>query len=83
MSGWALLCPGQGGQDEHMFALSQPYLTPSIEEYWSALPLPTLAELLPQRELLFANRYAQALVVAASLANWQALVACDAALACP
>ncbi len=83
MSGWALLCPGQGGQDANMFAMSQAYLQPSLAELWRALPLPALAELLPQHELLFANRYAQPLVVAASLANWQALQQCEASLPAP
>lgn len=74
MNRWAVLCPGQGAQDGNMFALSRPWFDAHLQASWQNLP--PLAQLLAQTELQFTNRYAQPLVVAASLANWHSLQAC-------
>ena len=76
MNKFALLCPGQGAQSAHMFALAnqhgqaasfvQEALRQSIEQH-------TLADALSSPDLLFENRYAQPLIIAATLANWLAL----------
>ncbi|MFZ6746503.1 ACP S-malonyltransferase [Undibacterium sp. JH2W] len=76
MNKLALLCPGQGAQFADMFALAkqdaqaasfvQAALSHQIEQH-------TLADALSSPNLLFNNRYAQPLIVAATLANWQAL----------
>ncbi|MFZ6638217.1 ACP S-malonyltransferase [Undibacterium sp. TC4M20W] len=76
MNKFALLCPGQGAQSADMFALArqdakaasfvQDALSHKIEQH-------TLAEALSLPDLLFENRYAQPLIVAATLANWLAL----------
>ena len=66
-SGFLLLCPGQGAQHGAMFDLarSQPQASALLER---------LAPALPARDGdLFANRTAQPLVVAATLAMWEAL----------
>ncbi len=76
MNKLALLCPGQGAQSAQMFALArqqdqtasfvQNFLDQTIENN-------KLADILSSTELLFENRYAQPLIVAATLANWMAL----------
>ncbi|WP_020653038.1 ACP S-malonyltransferase [Massilia niastensis] len=72
----ALLCPGQGAQHRGMFELARTdarasrLLADLIDE--ARLPQP-LDEVLAQDALLFSNRLAQPLVVAATLANWTAL----------
>ncbi|MFZ6677812.1 ACP S-malonyltransferase [Undibacterium sp. Tian12W] len=76
MNKFALLCPGQGAQSADMFALArqdakaasfvQDLLSHKIEQH-------TLAEALSSHDLLFKNRYAQPLIVAATLASWLAL----------
>ncbi|MFZ6735432.1 ACP S-malonyltransferase [Undibacterium sp. Ji42W] len=76
MNKFALLCPGQGAQSADMFALVrqhkqaasfvQTVLSHQIDQH-------TLADALSSSRLLFNNRYAQPLIVATSLAHWQAL----------
>lgn len=76
MNKFALLCPGQGAQSTQMFALAEQHeqatsfvqdvLNHKIEQH-------TLADALSSPDLLFENRYAQPLVVAATLGNWLAL----------
>ena len=72
----ALLCPGQGAQHRHMFDLAR--TDPGANEMLESL-LPeagledTLARVLEDDALLFSNRLAQPLMVAATLANWRAL----------
>ncbi|MFZ6874902.1 ACP S-malonyltransferase [Undibacterium sp. Di27W] len=76
MNKFALLCPGQGAQSADMFALAKQdaqalsfvhkVLNHQIEKH-------TLADALSSPDLLFENRYAQPLIVAATLGNWQAL----------
>ncbi|MES2036793.1 MAG: acyltransferase domain-containing protein [Pseudomonadota bacterium] len=76
MNKFALLCPGQGAQSADMFALAKQHkqavsfiqdaLSHKIEQH-------TLADVLSSNELRFENRYAQPLIVAATLANWLAL----------
>jgi [acyl-carrier-protein] S-malonyltransferase len=72
----ALLCPGQGAQQRAMFDMAR--LDPAAATLLDALiDQAGLAEaldaVLANDALLFANRYAQPLVVAATLANWKAL----------
>lgn len=74
MNTWAVLCPGQGAQHREMFALSQTWFDEHLQS--SLQTLPPLAHLFAQTELLFANRHAQPLVVAATLANWHSLQNC-------
>ncbi|MBI3729077.1 MAG: acyltransferase domain-containing protein [Burkholderiales bacterium] len=76
MNKFALLCPGQGAQSADMFALAKQHdraasfiqdaLSHKIEQH-------TLADALSSNRLLFENRNAQPLIVAATLANWLAL----------
>ncbi|MBC3920486.1 acyltransferase domain-containing protein [Undibacterium sp. CY18W] len=76
MNKFALLCPGQGAQSAQMFALAsqhtgadsfvQDVLKQTIHQH-------ALADVLSSTALLFENRYAQPLLVAATLANWLAL----------
>lgn len=72
----ALLCPGQGAQSPAMFDFAR--LDPAAGaqlDGWLAgagFDLP-VATILADDRLLFANRYAQPLLVAATLANWTAL----------
>ncbi|MFZ6723070.1 ACP S-malonyltransferase [Undibacterium sp. Ji49W] len=76
MNKFALLCPGQGAQSAQMFSLAsqhagaasflQDVLKQTIHQHM-------LADALSSTELLFENRYAQPLLVAATLANWLAL----------
>lgn len=72
----AILCPGQGGQHAGMFDLFRGdahaagiFSNPQFE---AALGYP-LATVLNDDALLFANRQAQPLVVAATLAAWEML----------
>ena len=79
MSGFAILCPGQGGQSASMFDLLPAPQQMELDAWWRQLPLehgvamPSRQALLQNPQHLFANRYAQVLVVAASLADWHAL----------
>ncbi|MFC5480937.1 ACP S-malonyltransferase [Massilia suwonensis] len=72
----ALLCPGQGAQGPAMFDFARLDPAAGAALYaWLAgagLDLPVEA-ILADEGLLFANRYAQPLMVAATLANWMAL----------
>ncbi|NRR30796.1 acyltransferase domain-containing protein [Oxalobacteraceae bacterium] len=62
-----ILCPGQGGQHADMFALacSDPRAAALIDQ----LQLPAM----PEPQALFSNRLAQPLIVASTLATWEAL----------
>jgi [acyl-carrier-protein] S-malonyltransferase len=72
----ALLCPGQGAQQRAMFdlartdAAARSLLDALIPQAGLDEPL---AAVLADDALLFSNRYAQPLMVAATLANWKAL----------
>lgn len=75
----AILCPGQGAQHAQMFDLAR--TDPRVEnllarwplEAACGMPLPTI---LPDPALLFSNRIAQPLIVAAALAVWEAIKHC-------
>lgn len=72
----ALLCPGQGGQHPAMFALAQgdPAAGAQLAAWLEGAGLEAPPEaILADDKLLFANRHAQPLIVAATLANWTAL----------
>ncbi|WP_211472851.1 ACP S-malonyltransferase [Collimonas humicola] len=78
----ALLCSGQGGQHASMFELarSDPAsagLLAQLLDPWLAATLPglSLPEVLQDQDLLFSNRLAQPLIVAATAAIWSALQA--------
>ncbi|WP_255696678.1 ACP S-malonyltransferase [Paralcaligenes sp. KSB-10] len=72
----AILCPGQGGQHPHMFDLAKTDTrVEGLLEHWlpevvCGMPL---QEILDDHELLFSNRIAQPLIVAAELAVWEAI----------
>lgn len=68
----AILCPGQGGQDRHMFDLARadPTAARALDGW---LDRPTLAATLDNEQALFCNLNAQPLIVAATLAAWQAI----------
>lgn len=72
----AIFCPGQGGQHAGMFdlLLKDSRGNDILQNYGleQRLGLP-LASILNDASLLFANRHAQALIVAAGLAAWQVL----------
>ncbi|MFZ6654334.1 ACP S-malonyltransferase [Undibacterium sp. TJN19] len=76
MNKFALLCPGQGAQTAEMFDLATASLSGAAflktldDSDVFSLPL---TQVLASTELLFENRYAQPLIVAASLANWQVI----------
>jgi [acyl-carrier-protein] S-malonyltransferase len=77
---YAILCPGQGGQHVGMFdqvrqdprgaEIMQQFALELRLQVPAGLSLPTL---LQDTSLLFANRYAQPLIVAASLAAWHCI----------
>jgi [acyl-carrier-protein] S-malonyltransferase len=72
----ALLCPGQGAQNPAMFALarSDPQAGALLDQWLADAQLGApLDRILTDQALLFANRMAQPLIVAASLAAWEAL----------
>jgi [acyl-carrier-protein] S-malonyltransferase len=72
----ALLCPGQGAQHRQMFDLAREdagasrLLDAMVAQAGHDQPL---AEVLGNDALLFSNRFAQPLMVAATLGNWKAL----------
>jgi [acyl-carrier-protein] S-malonyltransferase len=72
----AILCPGQGGQNPAMFDMARTDShTNMLLDRWIAdarLDAP-LDAILSDPSLLFANRFAQALIVAATLATWEAV----------
>lgn len=72
----AILCPGQGGQHGGMFDLA--LADARGRDVLDSCDFPSrfgqpLAALLADEQYLFANRYAQALVAASSLAMWAML----------
>ncbi|PFH04541.1 [acyl-carrier-protein] S-malonyltransferase [Collimonas sp. PA-H2] len=78
----ALLCSGQGGQHAAMFELacSDPAsarLLAQLLDPWLAAVIPgrSLPEVLSDQDLLFSNRLAQPLIVAATATIWSALQA--------
>jgi len=76
MNKFALLCPGQGAQSAQMFALARQDKTAAsfVQDVLSQkLYQHQLNDVLASSEMLFENRYAQPLIVAATLANWIAL----------
>ena len=76
MNKFALLCPGQGAQSADMFALARQHKQAAsfVQEVLSqTIAHHQLADVLASTDLLFENRYAQPLIVAATLANWLAL----------
>lgn len=74
--GFAILCPGQGGQHPAMFDLlradtrGQDILREQASDTRLGHPI---GEVLHDPHMLFANRYAQPLIVAAGLATWRVL----------
>ncbi|WP_343584283.1 acyltransferase domain-containing protein [Herbaspirillum sp.] len=72
----AILCPGQGGQNPAMFDMARSdangaaFLARCGLERWLDAPL---AEVLADPQRLYANRYAQPLIVASQLAAWHAI----------
>ncbi|MFZ6645271.1 ACP S-malonyltransferase [Undibacterium sp. TJN25] len=72
----AILCPGQGAQHAHMFELvCQDAQTREQLAQWDLpryLDMP-LQQLLDRPDLLFRNKYAQVVIVAAAMAAWTAL----------
>lgn len=75
-SRFALLCPGQGGQRSDMFALARTdQRAGMLLEQWlsDAQPGTPLATILSDDALLFSNLMAQPLIVAATLATWEAI----------
>ncbi len=74
----AILCPGQGGQHPQMFDLarSDPQVATLLDDWPLAAVLGGELEKTLNHEIdLFRNRFAQPLVVAATLATWAALKA--------
>ncbi|MQQ99684.1 acyltransferase domain-containing protein [Glaciimonas soli] len=72
----AILCPGQGGQHSAMFDLlrADPRTAALPDQWLSEADLgQPLTRILTDDSLLFSNRLAQPLIVAASLAAWSAL----------
>jgi len=72
----ALLCPGQGAQGPAMFDLarSDPAASALLDGWLAGAGLDApLDAILADPRLLFANRHAQPLIVAATLATWTAL----------
>jgi len=77
---YAILCPGQGAQHAGMFdlvrhdsrgaAILQAY---DLERRLGGDTALTLAQVLQDDALLFANRHAQALIVAAGMAAWDSM----------
>lgn len=75
---FAILCPGQGRQHPEMFDLLYEDARGSsvlqiLQEQLGLASQNQLASLLTKPEQLFANHYAQALIVAAGLASWEGL----------
>jgi [acyl-carrier-protein] S-malonyltransferase len=72
----ALLCPGQGAQHPAMFELARadPQVGALLDQWMRDAQLDApLDSILSDPALLFANRIAQPLIVAATLATWEAL----------
>jgi [acyl-carrier-protein] S-malonyltransferase len=72
----AILCPGQGAQHHAMFGLARadPQVAALLDQWMLDAQLDApLESILADPALLFANRTAQPLIVAATLAIWEAL----------
>jgi [acyl-carrier-protein] S-malonyltransferase len=72
----AILCPGQGGQHAGMFDLpcTDPATAAALQQWLpEAAPGLPLEQVLADDALLFSNRLAQPLIVAATAAAWSAL----------
>lgn len=72
----AIICPGQGGQHEEMFALADadPHLRQLLASWIPHAKLEApIDEILGDKNLLFSNRAAQPLVVMAALIAWEGL----------
>ena len=72
----AILCPGQGAQHSQLFDLAN--TDPRVASLLAQWPVATacgvpLADALTDPALLYANRIAQPLIVASTLAMWEAL----------
>ncbi|NMM37684.1 MAG: acyltransferase domain-containing protein [Glaciimonas sp.] len=75
----AILCPGQGAQHPQMFDLAR--TDPGVKNLLARWPLEAacgmpLSTILSDPALLFSNRVAQPLIVAAALAVWEAIKHC-------
>jgi [acyl-carrier-protein] S-malonyltransferase len=69
----AILCPGQGAQHSRMFDVLGAPAQPQLLADWQldrALGMP-LVQLVHDEQRMFANRHAQPLLVAATLAAWK------------
>src|SRR5690349_7043676 len=72
----SLLCPGQGGQHPALFDLARtnPHADALLNDSLSEARLgKPLAAVLADKGALFSNRMAQPLIVAATMATWEAL----------
>lgn len=72
----AILCPGQGGQHPAMFDLARtdPRANTLLDHWLSQAQVGIpLQEILSDNGLLFSNRMAQPLIVAATMATWEAI----------
>lgn len=72
----AILCPGQGGQHRDMFALvrTHPQAGMLLDRWLADAQLGApLDAILSDDSLLFSNRMAQPLIVAAALMTWEAI----------
>ncbi|WP_019142606.1 ACP S-malonyltransferase [Noviherbaspirillum massiliense] len=76
MSRLAILCPGQGAQHPHMFDFAHVVLSADVvPDHWAleqALGMP-LDAALNDKAMLFSNRIAQPLIVAATMSTWAAI----------
>jgi [acyl-carrier-protein] S-malonyltransferase len=73
----ALLCPGQGGQHPAMFDMARTDSQAGLllEQWISDAQLDApLEAILSDSALLFSNRFAQPLIVAATMATWEAIM---------
>ena len=72
----AILCPGQGGQGPAMFDLARTDPQAStLLDHWlqgAQLGMP-LQDILSDQDVLFSNGMAQPLIVAATMATWEAI----------
>ena len=72
----AILCPGQGGQHPAMFDLARtdPRTSTLLDHWLSRAQLGvSVEEILSSNDLLFSNRFAQPMIVAATMATWEAI----------
>ena len=66
---YAIFCPGQGAQHAAMFALTEHECVQAMPPWGTK----TLHDIFTDPAALFANRFAQPLIVSAGLTRWQAL----------